>query len=218
MAKNPKLVKMMVEAGWKSMNFGLESGVQKILDSYNKQITLEQARKLTKNLQDTNIHVGWTFIIGSGNEYDTEKYIQKSLNILHSIPYDAVGLTILTPLPGTALFQKLQRENRILTYDWELYDMLHCVYKPKHLSAKRMEEIYSKALWEVYTEGGPINIIRRALKALRANYISPRDILEIFQLGLRVYGKRKNINEVFEFYATKYYEKIEKLCKKTNSL
>lgn len=215
MAKNPRLLDLMVEAGWKSMNFGVESGVQEILDSsYNKRMTLRRVRKVVKKLQDTNIHVAWTFIIGSGDEYDTEAYIQKSVDFLLSIPYDAVGLTILTPFPGTALFQKLQRENRILTCDWKLYDVLHCVYKPKYLSAKRMEELYSNALWRVYKNGGPVNIIRRALKAFRAKYLSPRDILGLFQLGLRVYGKRKNINEVFEFYADKYYKKIEKLCKK----
>ncbi len=213
MAKNPRLLDLMVEAGWRSMNFGLESGVQAILDSYNKQMTLEQARKVATELQDTNIHMGWTFIMGSGNEYDTEAYIQKSVNFLLSIPYDAVALTILTPFPGTALFQKLQRENRILTYDWELYDTLHCVYKPKYLSPKKMEELYSKALWKIYKNGGPLNIIRRALRTYRANYLSPRDIFGLFQLSLRVYGKRKNINEVFEFYADKYYKNIEKLCR-----
>jgi len=215
MAKNPRLLNLMVEAGWKSMNFGLESGVQEILDrSYNKRLTLEQARKVIKKLQDTNIHVGWTFIIGSGDEYDTEAYIQKSVNFLLSIPYDGVGLTILTPFPGTALFHKLQRENRILTYDWKLYDTMHCVYKPKYLSPEKMEELYAKALWKVYKNGGPVGIIGRALKALRTDYLSPKDILGLLQLSLRVYGKRKNINEVFEFYADRYYRKVERLCKK----
>lgn len=214
LAKNPRLVDLMVEAGWKSMNFGLESGVQEILDRYNKKMTLEQTRKVATKLMDTNIHVGWTFIIGSGNEYDTEAYIQKSVDFLLSIPYDAVALTILTPLPGTPLFQNLQRENRILTYDWKLYDMLHCVYKPKYMSPKKMEEIHSKTLWRIYENGGPTQIIKRALKSFRVNYLSPKDIFGLIQLSLRVYRKGKNFNEVFEFYADKYYEKIEKLCKK----
>lgn len=218
MAKHPWLLDLMVEAGWRSVNFGLESGVQEILDGYNKNMTLEQTQKVIKKLRDSNIHVGWTFIIGSGDEYDTEFYINKSVDYLLSIPYDAVALTILTPLPGTTLFQKLQRENRIITRDWERYDMLHCVYKPKHISPKKMEEIYSKALWRVYKNGGPADIIKRALKAFRVNYLSPRDILGLFQLSLRVYGKRKNINEVFNFYEDKYYRKIEKLCNKGSKL
>jgi len=214
MAKNPNLLKLMVKAGWQSMNFGLESGVQKILDSsYNKHLKLEQVQKVVKKLQDTNIHVAWTFIIGSGDEYDTEGYIQKSIDFLLSIPYDAVGLTILTPFPGSALFQKLQRENRILTYDWKLYDVFHCVYKPMHLSAKRMEELHSKALWEIYKNGGPVRIISRVLRGFRANYLTPRDILGLCELGLRVYGKRKNIDNVSEFYTDRYYKRIERICK-----
>ena len=213
MAKNPSLIDLMAEAGWKSMNFGLESGVQAILDSsHNKQITLIQARKVASKLRDVNIHVGWTFIIGSGDEYDTEANIQKSINFLLSIPYDAVGLTILTPFPGTPLFQKLQRENRILTYDWSLYDVMHCVYKPNNLSPKRLEELYSKALWKVYANGGPNNIIRRALKAYRADELSLKDISGLLRLGFRVYRKRTNIYEVLSLYADKYNAKIEKLC------
>jgi len=77
-----------------------------------------------------------------------------------------------------------------------------------------MEELYAKALWRVYKNGGPVGIIGRALKALRTDYLSPKDILGLLQLSLRVYGKRKNINEVFEFYADRYYRKVERLCKK----
>ena len=166
---------------------------------------------MASKLRDVNIHVGWTFIIGSGDEYDTEANIQKSINFLLSIPYDAVGLTILTPFPGTPLFQKLQRENRILTYDWSLYDVMHCVYKPNNLSPKRLEELYSKALWKVYANGGPNNIIRRALKAYRADELSLKDISGLLRLGFRVYRKRTNIYEVLSLYADKYNAKIEKL-------
>ena len=91
--------------------------------------------------------------------------------------------------------------------------MFHCVYEPMHLSAKRMEELHSKAMWEVYRNGGPARIISRALRAFRANYLTPRDILGLSELGLRVYGKRKNIGNVFEFYKDRYYKKIERICK-----
>lgn len=215
MAKYPKLLDLMVEAGWRSINFGLESGIQEILDkSYNKRTTLEQARKISKELQDKDIHMGWTFIIGSGDEYDSEEYIEKSIDFLLSVPYDAVGLTILTPFPGTALFQKLQMENRILTYNWSLYDLMHCVYKPLHISPKRMEELHAKALWKIYKNGGLLSVINRSLKALRVNYIYPKDFFELCKLSLRVYMKRKSINEVFDLYSEEYYKKIEKLCKR----
>jgi anaerobic magnesium-protoporphyrin IX monomethyl ester cyclase len=213
MAKNPKLLKLMVEAGWKHVNFGIESGVQAILDrSYKKRITLEQTRRVAQALRDTDIHVGWTFIVGSGDEYDTEANIQRSITFLLSIPYDAVGLTLLTPFPGTPLFQKLQSENRILTYDWRLYDVMHCVYTPSHVSPRRMEELYSKALWQVYVNGGLVNIMKRAHKAYESKYLTGREILRLFQLALRILGNRKNIYNVLDDYEKNYYTRIEALC------
>ncbi|MCK5628480.1 B12-binding domain-containing radical SAM protein [Candidatus Bathyarchaeota archaeon] len=214
LADNPGLIGLMAKAGWTSMNFGLESGVQKILDtSYNKRINLERAKAVAKRLQDANIIVGWTFIIGTGDEYDSKSYIQQSVEFLLSMPYDAVGLSLLTPFPGTALFERLQKENRILSYDWSLYDTMHCVYKPEQLSPKEMERLYSEALWKIYTNGGPIKILTRAMRNLRADFLSVKQIYGLLKLGIRMYKKRKNIAETFDFYAQQYYEKIDELCK-----
>ena len=214
LADNPGLIGLMAKAGWTSMNFGLESGVQKILDtSYNKRINLERAKAVAKRLQDANIIVGWTFIIGTGDEYDSKSYIQQSVEFLLSMPYDAVGLSLLTPFPGTALFERLQKENRILSYDWSLYDTMHCVYKPEHLSPKEMEKLYSEALWKIYTNGGPIKILNRAIRNFRGNFLSAETIYRLLKLGLRTYKKRKNITETFDFYEQQYNEKIEELCK-----
>ncbi|MFH1397216.1 MAG: cobalamin-dependent protein [Candidatus Omnitrophota bacterium] len=43
-------------------------------------------------------------------------------------------LTILTPFPGSALFNRLKSENRILSFDWRKYFFLFCVIKPKQTS------------------------------------------------------------------------------------
>ncbi len=47
--------------------------------------------------------------------------------------------SILTPLPGTPVFQKLLEENRIITFDWSKYDMAHVVFNPKKMSVKELE-------------------------------------------------------------------------------
>jgi len=214
LSSNPDLINLMAKAGWKSMNFGLESGVQEILDkSYNKRIKIKQVKAIAKRIQDAGILVGWTFIIGTGDEYDSESYIKKSVDFLLSIPYDAVGLSLLTPFPGVPIFEKLKKENRILSFDWSKYDMMHCVYKPERIAPSKMEKLHTEALWEIYTKGGPIRTFERALKNLRANALSAREIFGLFKLGIRMYKNRKNIAETFDFYAKQYYEKIEDLCK-----
>ena len=87
--------------------------------------------------------------------------------------------------------ERLQKENRILSYDWSLYDTMHCVYRPEQLSPKEMERLYSEALWKIYTNGGPIKIFKRAMRNFRANFLSAKEIYGLLKLGIRMYKKQK---------------------------
>jgi len=57
---------------------------------------------------------------------------------------------LLTPYPGTKLFEQMKNENRITSYNWDLYDTRHIVYKPKLLSASELEGGYEWAYKEFY--------------------------------------------------------------------
>lgn len=53
-------------------------------------------------------------------------------------------LTILTPFPGSPLYARLKKEDRITTFDWRKYDaMYNIVFKPKHMSARSLYLWYS---------------------------------------------------------------------------
>jgi len=57
---------------------------------------------------------------------------------------------VLTPYPGTRLYKTLQKENRILTKNWDLYDTRHAVYQPKNLSIQELEAGYHWSYQEFY--------------------------------------------------------------------
>ena len=64
---------------------------------------------------------------------------------------DSVQFMILTPLPGTPLFEKLESEGRLLTKDWELYDGHHVVFQPAQMSAEELQKETIKAFRRFYT-------------------------------------------------------------------
>jgi radical SAM superfamily enzyme YgiQ (UPF0313 family) len=74
---------------------------------------------------------------------------------------DAVEVNILTPYPGTPLFDRLEREGRILTRDWSRYNQVEVVFKPKQMSEKELFEGTRKVAKEFYTTP---NVIIRALR------------------------------------------------------
>ncbi len=43
---------------------------------------------------------------------------------------------VLTPYPGTPLYQRMKRQGRILTDNWNLYDTRHAVFRPSHMTAE----------------------------------------------------------------------------------
>ena len=52
---------------------------------------------------------------------------------------------ILTPYPGTKLFERLDNQGRILTKDWDLYDTRHAVFQPAGMTPDQLEQGYWRA-------------------------------------------------------------------------
>ena len=45
-----------------------------------------------------------------------------------------------TPFPGTGLFRRLKSEGRILSYDWNLYDGQHVVFRPAQMTVEQLHD------------------------------------------------------------------------------
>jgi radical SAM superfamily enzyme YgiQ (UPF0313 family) len=52
---------------------------------------------------------------------------------------DLPQFSILTPLPGTALYERMEREGRIFSKDWSKYTGNYCVFYPKNMTPEELE-------------------------------------------------------------------------------
>jgi hypothetical protein len=52
---------------------------------------------------------------------------------------DFVAANVLTPFPGTPLFEEMERSGRIIDKDWAKYDFNHVVFQPLHMSAEELQ-------------------------------------------------------------------------------
>ncbi|MEY2977578.1 MAG: hypothetical protein RLZZ435_1717, partial [Cyanobacteriota bacterium] len=57
---------------------------------------------------------------------------------------------ILTPYPGTALYDRMVAENRIRSHNWDLYDTRHVVYHPRKMSPETLEAGYWRSYRNFY--------------------------------------------------------------------
>lgn len=85
-----------------------------------------------KNIKAHGIRINGFFIVGL-DQYSHLDYLKLLWFLIRSGLWQS-GLTFLTPFPGSQLFDRLQRENRILSFDWRKYNLLICVIKPKRMS------------------------------------------------------------------------------------
>ncbi len=178
---NPGLAETLKNSGCAFMGLGLESGVQEILDAYQKGITFEQAVEAAHLLSDQRILHIWYAMLGSGSHLDTPEMLQKNIEQIASFPFDLLQISLLTPFPGTPLYDRLSGEGRLLHRNWDLYDGLHCVYRPEGISPEAMEKAFLWSYRKVFIQSGLRRIIHtlRCSRPFWGNTIDPLSLLKV---------------------------------------
>lgn len=148
-AKDDELLKLMSETRCLGLLIGLESLSEETLAECGKRINKpgEYLAAVTK-LHHYGIGVKAAFMIGFDN--DDMSVFAKMERFIRRSNFDSVYFSILTPYPGTRVYQKMESEGRLLHKDWERYDTAHVVFRPKKMTVEQLEEgfvwLYKKAL------------------------------------------------------------------------
>jgi len=155
-----ELAKIMFDAGCRSIQFGVESGNQAVLNSIKKGITLNQVEKAVMGAYKAGIpNIVCTFMIG--HPEDTRDTIQDTVEFalrLHEIGVTITPFTVLTPLPGTDVYHRAEEYGiNIFDDDWERYTFSRVNMETKHLKAEELQDMYFNILERVLTKEGRFN-------------------------------------------------------------
>ena len=123
---------ILKKSGCYTIDFGFESGVQKILDFLSKGITIQDTITAVKNAKQFGIGAESNFIIGVPGE--TKRMIQETLSFAFKLNLDFTSFSVLVPFPGTKIYQYAVKNNLLLTKDWSKYKILNPVMKIPGLS------------------------------------------------------------------------------------
>ena len=161
LGKDEELLKLAAEAGCISWYVGFESVNQDTINSIGKSTNIvTNYKSIIKKIHDYGMRVEGAFIFG----FDTDKtdIFDNTINTIKDWELDLIDISILTPYPGTPLFNQLEKENRILTKNWELYDSIHVVHKPKQMTPEELLNGVQKVWDGLYPE---IFTMKRVLRA-----------------------------------------------------
>jgi anaerobic magnesium-protoporphyrin IX monomethyl ester cyclase len=143
-----EILSQMKSAGLWAVKYGVESCVQELVEKYRKDMNLAKTAETIKMTKDLGIKTHLTFCFGVSGE--TRESIQRTIDFALRQDPDSIQFSILTPFPGTRLFEELDKEGRILTKDWSRYDGHYsCVFQPENLSIEELELAKRRAyhLW-----------------------------------------------------------------------
>lgn len=118
-------LEMMAESGCHMLFYGIEASDPETLKLRRKNFPFERIYEDIKAAQKLGIFVRGGFIVG--HENDTEQSFERHEQFLKQVCPDELYISFLTPFPGTPLFQRMEREQRLRTTDLRQYDCEHPV-------------------------------------------------------------------------------------------
>lgn len=141
------LLKSMKESGCWLINYGIDSGNQKVLCDVNKRATLQQAKNAIQWTKEANMESKGFFIIGLPT--DTEETIDDTIEFAKELPLDHALFTIFVPLPNTQIYKEVYAAKEC-EEDWSKFNLMTPVHKHPNLSDEFLKKSIKRAYQEFY--------------------------------------------------------------------
>jgi len=137
------ILKTIKDVGCKQVDFGFESGSQRILDVLNKKTTVEQNLKAIKLCRKVGLNFQGSFIIGSPTE--TLEDIKKTEKFIIDNDIENFQLCIMTAYPGTQLWSYCKENNMLPDkFDWSLFNSDYAPFScNKNFTKEEIENIFN---------------------------------------------------------------------------
>lgn len=145
----PDVLEAAVASGLRSLFVGFETVNTASLRSQRKFQNLHRDYgEAVRRLRDLGVMVNGSFVFGMDEDDPTVFDRTVEWAVEHGI--ETATFHILTPYPGTRLYQRMAADRRLVTDDWDLYDTRHVVYRPARMTATELEDGYWRAYRDFY--------------------------------------------------------------------
>jgi len=141
-AGNEELLELLYKSGCHWLFIGFENvsknGLNFLDDKQWKAKQLNNYEAAIDRIHENGINIWGSFMFGGDN--DTHEVFENTLNFTLKNGIYSGSFTILTPLPGTQLFNQMSDNGRIIDYDWSRYTFWDVVFKPLNMEPTELAE------------------------------------------------------------------------------
>ncbi len=137
-ARDDELLKLAAASGCIGLLIGFESLSPANLAAVGKRINVvDEYENVSRKVHSHGIAIHGFFLFGL--DEDDEDVFKRTVRFAQKMRLESAGFSILKPLPGTALYESLDKAGRIITKDWsQYYDGI--VFEPKLMSREALRK------------------------------------------------------------------------------
>ncbi len=182
-ARDLEMLDLAAKSGCIGLAMGLESFSRESLEGAHKRFNdPDRFYKDIEAIKDAGIFIWGSFVLGF-DEDDTAG-LEKTIQMAKTSRLDFACFNFLTPLPGTVVYDKFEREDRLLNKNWANYNMANLVFQPSKVSAEVLEKKVKKAWLEFYS-------LKAVFHRLGASFGKIRFFVWLVNLALCFYTRKK---------------------------
>ena len=157
----------MKASGCIGISFGIESGVQQILDNVRKGTTVEQGRIAVRTVKSAGIQTLGHFILGLPGE--TPETIRQTIAYAKDVDPDWAQFYCATPLPGTAFMEQAKEAGHLPAgTPWRDHEFNTPIISTPALSAADLNRARVRAYVEFYARP---RVMKRVLRQVRPQHV-----------------------------------------------
>jgi radical SAM superfamily enzyme YgiQ (UPF0313 family) len=155
-ASDPELLRMMRESGCAQVLIGLESPTQEALggielNSNWKHDRFAEYKQSIRTIQSYGITVNGCFIVGLDGQ--TSEVFDQIYTFVEEAELYEVQITILTPFPGTSLYERLKKANRLIEpTNWKKCTLFDLNFRPLAMTEKELRQGFHGLAMKLYSD------------------------------------------------------------------
>lgn len=176
MCMDDDLLRLAGKSGCLALFTGFESVSMDTLKEARKyQNVVGNYSRAIDNCHKNGICLEAGFVFGF--DTDTRESFQDTLGFILNSKLDSININVLHPIPGTPAFAQMDKEERIMTYDWNAWaGHERCLFRPRLMTAQDVEAGAAWVVSQIYTWP---RIIRRVARSFRwARWFAPYYLLK----------------------------------------
>lgn len=151
LASDPEMLQLCQRSGCLGVLIGFETLSPQTMQSIGRKSRLRMDYlDAIEKIHDHGIGVDGSFVFGF--DTDDESVFDRTVDFVIRAKIEVPYFSILTPYPGTRVYERLDREGRILNRDWSFYDTGHVVIRPKLMTPDQLLEGYLRAFRAAYSQ------------------------------------------------------------------